>query len=67
MNVYVSPELRERMREFDAVINWSQVASTAFEVAIENHIKNTIHRMKKLRMHHSWVKDIEWPRKRARQ
>ena len=37
MNIYVSPELRERMREFDAVINWSHVASAAFEAEMIKH------------------------------
>jgi post-segregation antitoxin (ccd killing protein) len=35
MNVYVPPDLRQRMRQFDSKVNWSRVAAAAFEREVE--------------------------------
>ncbi len=62
MNIYVSPELRDKMKEYDAVINWSKVAASAFEAAIITHVEMV--KLKKKRMHamniaYSWVSGVK--------
>jgi hypothetical protein len=36
LNIYVAEELRDRMRRFDNRLNWSQIASVAFERAVDD-------------------------------
>jgi hypothetical protein len=52
VNVYITARQRNRMREFDAVINWSQVASRAFDAAMDAHVQKV--RMYKLA--HRWMR-----------
>ena len=37
MNIYIAPDLRERMREFQGRISWSKIASAAIEIAIKDY------------------------------
>lgn len=53
MNVYVSPSLREQMREYDAVINWSQVVRAAIVKAMKDHDTRVARLLKSRRVRRS--------------
>jgi hypothetical protein len=39
MNISVAPELREIMRQFDAEVDWSRVATVAFAAEVANRLR----------------------------
>jgi hypothetical protein len=58
MNLYISPDLRKRMRKFDGKINWSQVASAAIEAAMTSYVARELKRRQRhsIAMSYRWVK-----------